>query len=687
MASEAEPDKNLNIFSESFSSANATIIGSNNTLPSSSSSVDNSETQSEVVGGRKSRARNASTIDFSQNVTWKRAWTVQEDEKLREFCQIYGTAKWALIAEHLVDRSGKQCRERWHNHLAPAIKKGGWTKEEDAIIMVLQKKYGNQWSKITKCLEGRTDNAVKNRFHVMQRANKGSKGLDLELQQCIMSLDMAKLRELEGESGTEGAADYAFDAVTTEGPSVEGYGWTGGNEYNDMDYDDMDYSEDDLTPKQAHSHVKEFFTEPNATGGQSGGHEGYHTLVDVNGTLLTSHKQELAGKHVSDNMHAMPNTATPAESVSAHSSSRPVSEMRHNHASPSVQLLEEMPPPPFPHFVGLNALHAHTKWGPPPPPPLDDLHLPFRMAGHGVGTEGLYRIPPPPLRPADILTQDDLVANSMYPYPMTQPLMDMSSTPVVSNSNSLKLSDINSRGSSTKSLDSYDSGFGDLDNNSTHSSRWGDMSMSSDLDLAVSPNPGNNHKSTAQRTSAFLNGANTGPSDDNGISGNIAASGRPGWTLERTSTGSTKSSQSMSQSSKLVDTLMDMAESDEWDDVRAARLGEQHGPHAPEETIYNEFGMRLSKTLPNTTHAFQQPGEQPGQNDQEQSYTYGIGNEARSELQHVSRLQEEDSRAKYYNYSSKVSTNSAQATDPTQHDTRAGSAFFNRATNLFRKKI
>ena len=34
----------------------------------------------------------------------------------------YGTKKWSQIATKLIGRIGKQCRERWHNHLRPDIK-------------------------------------------------------------------------------------------------------------------------------------------------------------------------------------------------------------------------------------------------------------------------------------------------------------------------------------------------------------------------------------------------------------------------------------------------------------------------------------------------------------------------------------------------------------------------------------
>lgn len=34
----------------------------------------------------------------------------------------YGTKKWSQISKMLTGRVGKQCRERWYNHLKPDIK-------------------------------------------------------------------------------------------------------------------------------------------------------------------------------------------------------------------------------------------------------------------------------------------------------------------------------------------------------------------------------------------------------------------------------------------------------------------------------------------------------------------------------------------------------------------------------------
>jgi hypothetical protein len=55
-----------------------------------------------------------------------------------------------------INRTGKQCRERYKNHLSPKIKKGDWTPEEDKIIMEMKKKLGNHWTTIAKFLPGRS---------------------------------------------------------------------------------------------------------------------------------------------------------------------------------------------------------------------------------------------------------------------------------------------------------------------------------------------------------------------------------------------------------------------------------------------------------------------------------------------------------------------------------------------------
>lgn len=98
-------------------------------------------------------------------------WTKEEDEHLLDMVfEMKHPLKWSIIAQNLgTNRTGKQCRERYVNHLNPRLKNTEWTPTEDFVIWRLYATIGTQWAKMSKVIPGRTDNGIKNRFHNLKR--------------------------------------------------------------------------------------------------------------------------------------------------------------------------------------------------------------------------------------------------------------------------------------------------------------------------------------------------------------------------------------------------------------------------------------------------------------------------------------------------------------------------------------
>jgi myb proto-oncogene protein len=85
----------------------------------------------------------------------------QEDSILKDLYENKQVKRWSEIARimecefHIRGRNGKQCRERYHNHLDDSIRHEKWTVEEERALAAHHDQLGNRWAELSRFLPGR----------------------------------------------------------------------------------------------------------------------------------------------------------------------------------------------------------------------------------------------------------------------------------------------------------------------------------------------------------------------------------------------------------------------------------------------------------------------------------------------------------------------------------------------------
>jgi hypothetical protein len=104
----------------------------------------------------------------------KRARFSQEEDIiiLTNVVREYGEGNWKKVSTKM-NKTERQCKDRFYSNLSPTINKMPWTSEEDVHLLQKIEELGNKWVLISVMLN-RTDKQCKDRAKKLQRQQKNA---------------------------------------------------------------------------------------------------------------------------------------------------------------------------------------------------------------------------------------------------------------------------------------------------------------------------------------------------------------------------------------------------------------------------------------------------------------------------------------------------------------------------------
>ena len=79
--------------------------------------------------------------------------------------------KYIIKIQIIVQKKGRQCRDRYMNYLFPGFFNGQWSKKEDELLLSKYIELGPKWSKIKDFFLLRSANSIKNRWNYYVKKN------------------------------------------------------------------------------------------------------------------------------------------------------------------------------------------------------------------------------------------------------------------------------------------------------------------------------------------------------------------------------------------------------------------------------------------------------------------------------------------------------------------------------------